>query len=283
MSSSGLPGKARRSAKDAHAAGRRAGRQAAHSTWLRGLAGVGFAATGLLYLIIGYLALRIAFGDSGGQEASNSGALQLVAQNTGGMLLLWVAAAGLVGLTVWQAVYAAVGLEKATKRIASAARAVVYAVLASSIAGFLLGQGSPQSQDSQSEALTAQVMALPFGRFAVGAVGCGVIAVGLHQIWKAVTRRFTQELALGALTPRRRRAVVTVGVLGIGTQGLVLAAVGVFFLQAAIAFDKDQAVGLDGALRAFSQTPAGPWALVAVALGVAVYGAYCFCQARWQR
>ncbi|PDP85598.1 hypothetical protein CQJ94_21560 [Glycomyces fuscus] len=243
---------------------------------------MGFAAKGLIYLLVGYLALRIAFG-GGGQEADNSGAIQLIAQNTGGMLVLWAAAAGLAGLTVWQAVIAAVSLGKASTRVAAAARAITYAVLASSIAGFLLGRGSPQSQDSQSEALTAQLMALPLGRFVVGAVGLGVIAVGLYQIWKAATRRFTRELALGALPRQRRTAVVTVGVLGIATHGLVLAAVGVFFLQAAITFDKDQAKGLDGTLRAFSETPAGPWALVAVAAGVALYGAYCFCQARWQR
>jgi hypothetical protein len=243
---------------------------------------VGFAAKGLIYLLVGYLALRIAFG-GGGQQADNGGAIQLIAQNTGGMLVLWVAAAGLAGLTVWQAVIAAVGLGRASARLAAVARAVTYAVLASSITGFLLGQGSPRSQDDQSQTLTAQLMALPLGRFVVGAVGCGVIAVGLYQIWKAVTRRFTRELALGTLPARRRTAVVTVGVLGIATQGLVLAAVGVFFLQAAITFDEEQAKGLDGTLRAFTQTPAGPWVLVAVAAGVALYGAYCFCQARWQR
>ncbi|MFD3686137.1 DUF1206 domain-containing protein [Nocardiopsis sp. NPDC058631] len=253
------------------------------SRWLRNLARVGFAAKGLLYLIIGYIAFQIAFGESGGEEADNSGALQLVAQNTGGTLVLWVAAAGLAGLALWQGIHAAVGPDKATRRVSAASNAVLCAVLAVTITAFLTGGGAPQSQDSQSESMTAQLMSLPFGRFVVGAVGCGMIAVGIYQLWKALTRRFSRDLALGGLSRRGRLAVLTVGVLGYATHGLVLGAAGVFILQAAITFDKDKAQGLDGTLRAFADTPAGPPALVAVAAGVALYGAYCFCLARWSR
>jgi len=271
------------SAEDAKDAGQKAGRQAARSRWLRTLASVGFAAKGLLYLVVGYLALRIAFGESGGQEADNSGALQLVAQNPGGTVLLWVCAAGLAGLALWQLITAAVGVDKATKRVSAIANAVTCAVLASTITAFLLGGGAPESQDSQSESLTAQLMSLPFGPFVVGAVGCGMIGVGAYQIWKALTRRFKRDLALGGLPEAQKRGIVVVGILGYATHGLVLGAAGVFILQAAITFDKDKAQGLDGTLRAFADTPAGPPALVAVALGVALYGAYCLCLARWSR
>ncbi|MEE2039711.1 DUF1206 domain-containing protein [Nocardiopsis sp. CT-R113] len=259
------------------------GRQAARSRWLRNLARVGFAAKGLLYLIIGYIAFEIAFGESGGEEADNSGALQVVAENTGGTPLLWVAAAGLAGLALWQGIHAAVGPDKATRRVAAASNAVLCAVLAVTITAFLTGGGAPESQDSQSEGMTAQLMSLPFGRFVVGAAGCGMIAVGIYQLWKAVARRFSRDLALGGLSRGGRLTVLTVGVLGYATHGLVLGAAGVFILQAAITFDKDRAQGLDGTLRAFADTPAGPPALVAVAAGVALYGAYCFCLARWSR
>ncbi|MBR8741893.1 DUF1206 domain-containing protein [Nocardiopsis sp. MG754419] len=244
---------------------------------------MGFAAKGLIYLTVGYIALRIAFGEDPGEEADNGGALQIIAQGTGGMLLLWAIAVGLAGLTLWQALVAVVRSGTAAQRAGAAARAVTCAVLTTAIATFLLGRGAPESQDGQSKELTAQLMELPFGRWIVGIIGAVVVAVGVHQVWKALTRRFTHELALGGTRRPTRRAVVMTGTLGITTHGLVLGMAGVFFVQAALAFDEERAEGLDGTLRAFSETAAGPYALVAVAVGVVLYGAYCFCQARWQR
>ncbi|MGW9346465.1 protein of unknown function [Nocardiopsis flavescens] len=275
--------KARRSARRAKSDGERAGRRAARSRPLRFLAGLGYAAKGLIYLTIGYLALRIAFGDSGGREADNSGALQLIAQGDAGMVVLWVVAAGLGALTVWQALLALLVKSRAGKRAAAAAQALTCAVLTSTIVTFLLGQGSPRSQDGQAESLTAQLMSLPFGRWVVALVGLAVIGVGGYQVWKGVTRRFTRDLAFNGASRAVRTAVVWTGTAGITTHGLVLGTAGAFFIQAAWTFDEDEAQGLDGVLRSFSETAAGPYALVAVAAGVVLYGAFCFCQARWQR
>ncbi|MFL1376435.1 DUF1206 domain-containing protein [Nocardiopsis protaetiae] len=275
--------KARSAARRAKTDGERAGRRAARSTPLRLAAGVGYAAKGLLYLTIGYLALLIAFGESAGREADNSGALQTIAQGQAGMVLLWLIAVGLGALTVWQALLALLVKSDAGKRIGSAVQAVTCAVLASAVVTFLLGQGAPDSQDGQAQSLTAQLMSLPFGRWIMALIGLAVIGVGGYQVWRGVTRRFTRELTFDGASGATRTAVVWIGTAGVTTHGLVLGTAGVFFVQAAWAFDKDEAQGLDGVLRSFAETPAGPYALVAVAVGVVLYGAYCFCQARWQR
>ncbi|CAL9471102.1 hypothetical protein SUDANB121_02852 [Nocardiopsis dassonvillei] len=271
------------SARKAKSDGERVGRQAARSTTLRFLAGVGYAAKGLIYLTIGYLALRIAFGDSNGQKADNSGALQTIAQGGAGLAVLWFIAVGLGALTLWQALLALLVGVDARKRAGNAAQAVVCAVLTSAVLAFLLGPGGGQSQDGQAESLTARLMSLPFGRWTIVLVGLAVIGVGCYQVWRGATRRFTRGLVFDGAHRGTRTAVVWIGTLGIITQGLVLGAAGGFFVRAAWTFDKDQAAGLDGVLRSFSETPAGPYALVAVAVGVALYGAYCLCQARWQR
>ncbi|MDT0330310.1 DUF1206 domain-containing protein [Nocardiopsis lambiniae] len=275
--------KARRSARKAKADGERAGRQAAHSRSLRILAGIGYAARGLIYLIIGYIALRIAFGDSGGEEADNSGALQIIAQGEVGTILLWVVAVGLAALTLWQVLLALLVKGDAKKRLAGAVRAATCAALTFAIVTFLLGRGAPESQDSQAESLTAQLMSLPFGRWLIALIGLTLIGVGCYQIWKGATRRFTRDLTFDGASRTVRTAVVWIGTAGIITHGLVLGTAGVFFVQAAWTFDEDEAQGLDGTLRSFSETPVGPYALVAVAVGVVLYGVYCFCQARWQR
>ncbi|GAB3210108.1 DUF1206 domain-containing protein [Marinactinospora endophytica] len=265
---------------------RAAGREAADSTWLLRLARVGLAAKGLLYLLIGWLAVRIGFEGGGSREADNAGALQLVAGTPGGTVVLWAAVAGLAGLAVWQLLIALVGgrygERGAGERLACAGRTVLYAALCVTVASVLVGGGTG-SQDARSQTLTARIMELPAGRLLVGAVGVGLVVAGVVFVWIGVTRRFGRDLRTGAI-PKEARPVVTVlGVAGNTTKGVVVAAAGVLVCWAAIAFDPDRAQGLDGTLRTFAETPAGPWLLVAVALGVCVYGLYCFCVARWPR
>ncbi|WP_084468803.1 DUF1206 domain-containing protein [Nocardiopsis trehalosi] len=262
-----------------------AGRRAARNPWLLRLARVGLAAKGLLFLIIGYLAVRIATGTGGGEQADNSGALQVIAQNTGGAIVLWAAAAGMGGLAVWQATVAVLGgrfgAQEPHRRAAAGGRAVVYAVLCGTIVHYLLGTGAPQSQDAQSETLTAQLMALPAGRFIVGAVGLGMIGVGLGQGWRGISRRFEWDLDLSGASRAARRTVRVLGVVGNVTFCVVMSAAGLFIGQAALTYDTDRAQGLDGTLRLFAETPAGPPLLFAVAVGVILYGLYCFCESRY--
>jgi hypothetical protein len=67
----------------------------------------GFAVSGVLHLLVAYIILRIAFGASG--NADQSGALTTLAKQTGGALMLWVVAVGLVALGLWRVAEAIVG------------------------------------------------------------------------------------------------------------------------------------------------------------------------------
>ncbi|GLU47823.1 DUF1206 domain-containing protein [Nocardiopsis ansamitocini] len=280
---------AREAGDKAQKAGRqagRAGRQAANNKWLLRLARLGLAAKGLLYLIIGYLAVQIAFGSSD-EQADNSGALQMIADNTGGQIVLWAAALGMFGLALWQFTVAAfgsrLGLDKASKRALAAGRALTYGSLCATIVTFLLGYSQPSSQDSQSKEMTATLMELPAGQFVVGAVGLGFIVAGVVIAWGGATRKFEKDLAVGAIPATARKAVIGLGVAGTVTKGIIISAAGVLIGWAAVTFDPDKAQGLDGTLRALADTPAGPWLLALVAFGVLLYALFCFCQSRWAR
>jgi hypothetical protein len=65
-------------------------------------------------------------------------------------------------------------------------------------------------------------------------------------------------------------------------RGAVAVTAGVFLVVAAVDASPQQAKGVDSALRALARTPLGPWLLVAVAAGLAVFGLYSFCEARWR-
>ncbi|HEU5155628.1 MAG TPA: DUF1206 domain-containing protein [Streptosporangiaceae bacterium] len=265
---------------------RRAGREAAGSPWFHRLSRAGLVARGVIYLLIGSLAVRIGLGD-GGKEADRKGALQTVADTPGGEVLLWLLVVGFAGLALWRFAEAVYGQpapdgKAATKRLASLGRGVFYGVACAAILNFALGGGA-QSSNEQSKTFTAKAMGEPGGRWLVLAIGAGFVAWGVGNIVNAVRRKFTEKLQTGRMSPRVRKAVEVVGFIGRSARGLVFGAVGVFLAYAALTFDPDKAKGLDGTLRSFAETPAGPWALVAVAAGLVTFGVYSFCEARWRK
>ncbi|MFC6878785.1 MULTISPECIES: DUF1206 domain-containing protein [Actinomadura] len=264
------------------------GRKAAGHPWFHRLSRGGLVARGVLYLLVGWLAVRIGLGDGGGKEADRGGALQTVADNPGGSFVLWLLAAGFVGLALWQFSEARYGRplpdgDSAFNRLTSLARGVVYLAGFAATVAFLLGHGGTSS-DQQSKTYTARAMAEPGGRWLVLAVGAGFVVWGVVSLVNAARRAFLDELKTGQMNDEvRRRIVVPLGVAGNAARGLVGGAVGVFLAYSAITFDAGQAKGLDGTLREFAGTPAGRWGLVAVAVGLLLFGLYSFCEARWRK
>ncbi|QFG25262.1 DUF1206 domain-containing protein [Actinomadura sp. WMMB 499] len=264
---------------------RGAGRKAAGHPWFHRLSRVGLVARGLLYMLIGVLALQIAFGD-GGQEADRGGALRTVAEQPGGTVVLWLMTGGFAALALWQFAEALYGRpvpdgHKAHERLGSAGRGLLYTAGFAATLAFVFGhQGA--SSDEQSKTFTARLMGEPGGRWLVLAVAAGFLGVGAYVLYTAARRKFLDELKLGQLGGARR-FVEPLGAVGNAARGLVIGAAGVFLGYAAISYDPDKAHGLDGTLREFAGTPAGAWGLVAIACGVVLFGVYSCCEARWRR
>ncbi|WP_037908841.1 DUF1206 domain-containing protein [Actinacidiphila yeochonensis] len=242
----------------------------------------GFTARGVIYLLVGFLAARIAFGD-GDRAADRQGALRQIGQQPFGTFLLWLLAVGLAGMALWRGAQAAAGGEGAGKRAAGAARAVFYAVVCWGTATYAAGVGGGSGSDQQSKDWTATVLKLPAGRWLAGAAGVGLCAAGLAVAVRAVRRTFLKKLETARMGRRTRMAVTVAGACGGAARGAVYAGAGVFVVVAAVRFDPHRAKGMDDTLRAFAHTPAGPWLLVAVAAGLALFGVFSFASARWRR
>ncbi|MFI8390340.1 DUF1206 domain-containing protein [Streptomyces sp. NPDC085540] len=248
----------------------------------------GLLARGVLYALVGMLALRVASGDpgGGGEEADRQGALEELAGRPFGGVLVWAVGIGLVGMVLWrlsEAVFGAAGPEgKApVKRLTAAGRTVCYVAVAFSVLSFAAGGGG-RSGDQQSRDMTARALDLPAGQWLVGAAGLGIALAGAVIAVQAARRRFRKHLAMGGVSPRWRAAVGFLGVTGGLARGALFAAVGGFVVYAAVRFDPAQAKGTDDTLRSFALTPAGPWLLVAVALGLMLFGAFSWAMARWR-
>jgi hypothetical protein len=259
--------------------------QAGDSTSLEWLARGGLIAYGVVHLLVGWLALRIAWGASAGTSADTSGALTTLAQQPFGKVLLWVVAVGLVALALWQASEAVWGYrntdgaKRVRKQVTSGAKAVVYAALGVSAALVALGSGSSSSQ-SQEQATTG-VLAWPGDRVLV--VAAGLIIIGVGSIIKGVKESFTDEINTSSMSPTTRKGVLRLGQVGYVAKGVALGVVGALLTYATITFDRQTAQGLDGALQTILAQPFGRFLLTAVALGFAAFGLFAILQSRYRR
>jgi uncharacterized membrane protein len=262
-----------------------AGRRAANSPAMRFLARAGLAARGAMYVLIGWIAVLVAFGKTS-QQADRTGALHTVAATPVGGVVLWMLVVGFVGMALWrlsEACYGSPGQvgRKTSARLAALLRAVFYGLVAYGILKYALGAGGPQSSDTQSVDLTATAMRHPGGKLLVIVIGLAFIGGGAYLAYKAWRKEFLRDMALGQLRARTRRIVEWLGEFGGIARGIVFATAGVFLVVAAVEAQPQQAKGVDSALRALAATPLGPWLLVLVAAGLIMFGIFSCCEAKW--
>ena len=247
---------------------------------------VGFAASGVLHLLVAFIILRLAFGSGG--NADQSGALGTLAKQPGGTLMLWVAAVGLFALGLWRIAEAVVGSKPGErsgqsqddspgwKRVKSLGLAIVNFAIAFSALRFAMGSG--QSSGQQNAGLSAQLMQSGWGKALLIAVGLGVAAVGGYHVYKGATKKFLKDLQVSGGT-----GITAVGVTGYVAKGLVLAGAGVLVIIATYSADPSKAAGLDAAIKTLGQAPFGKFLLILAALGIAAFGAYSFVRSRHGR
>lgn len=271
-----------------HTTARAAGRRAAHSTAARFLARAGFLARGVMYVIIGWIAVEIAFGKTS-QQADRSGALHALGRTGAGEIALWLLTAGFFGMALWRLAEVVYGTPQQDRRkavfarLAAAFKAVLYAVLGYGVMEYALGIGSPPSSNQQSVDATATLIRHPGGRALVIVIGLALIAAGLALGYQAWRKRFLKNMNLSELSGRTRRIVEWLGRIGGIARGVVFLIAGVFLVVAAAEAQPSQAKGIDSSLRTLAAMPFGSWLLVLVAAGLIMFGLFSCCEARWRR
>lgn len=265
---------------------RGAASRTANSTWLEHLTRGGLVGYGIIHLLFAWLILQIAFGGSS-TDGDQSGALHRLAAKPFGTFLIVVIVIGLIGMTVWQLLEAAVGhraergRHRLYERVVSGARALFYVYLTWNGIKVLRGKKT-SSADTQQQA-SEDLMASTGGRVTVALAGIVVAAIGVGLVVYGVRKRFEKHLKMSQMTARMRELSRRLGVAGYAAKGTAYAIAGALFLVAAIQYDSDKARGLDAALNALSQQSYGPWLLAVIALGFAAYGAFSIVQARYRK
>jgi len=266
--------------------GRSQGESVASSPWFERGARAGLVARGAVYIIIGVLAVKLAIGE-GGETTSQQQALQEIAQQSFGKTLLVLTAIGLAGYAIWRLVRAWIGhgpeqSDSTFDRIGGLVSGIGYLLLCIAAVEIIIGSGGGGGSEQASKT-TGGVLGWTGGVYIVGIAGAATIFEGLDQGYKAITRKFLEKSKTGEMSPAMKTTFTRIGVFGHLARMVVFVLIGYFLLKAAIDFNPDAAISLDGALSKLAQADYGPYLLGVVAFGLIGFGLYSLLDARYRK
>jgi hypothetical protein len=240
------------------------------------MARVGLASEGVLYALVGVLALLVATGDSSTQ-AGPEGAVEAVASQPFGTAALVVLGVGFALNAIWRLLLAWRG----DSTFADGLHGLLYAGLA--VLSFRAAlRASGASGGGEGEQATATALSWPGGPLLVAAVGLAVVGVGLWQWRQPFTKSFLKLLRTERMSNRTLKAVTVIGSIGHAARGVAFVLVGWFLVRAALDHDPDKGGGLDVALAELVREPYGPWLVGAVGIGLLAFAAFRFVDAAYR-
>ena len=262
--------------------------QAARSSGFAWLVRGGFIARGLVYGVIGGLALALALGATRGSPTNQQGALELIAQAPLGGVAVAALAVGLLAYALWQIGQGALGrgLEDAardstTDRLGNLVSGLAYlGLFALAVKVLVKRSGSGSSGPSRA---AAGVLGWTGGRWIVGAGGVVFVAVCLYMAYDGLSGTYMEDAKTEQMSRELRHVLDVVGRVGLFSRAVVFALIGYFLIRTAIDFNPAKAIGLDGALREVAAQSYGSWLLGLVAIGLLVFAASSLAEARYRR
>jgi succinate dehydrogenase/fumarate reductase cytochrome b subunit len=271
----------------ASAAPRRAAREVESTPALRWLARAGFAANGVIHILIGVLVIVLATGGRG--EGDQSGALKAVAEAPFGFLALWVLAIALAALGVWYVFDGILsadprpGAEGAARkwgrRLAAWGKALVF--LAFGVLSASVALGARPNSDSSAENASRTAFAVPGGAIVLLLVGVAIGVGGVAFVVIGIRQGFRKKMDMPP--GPWGKAVAALGVAGFACKGVALVLVAVLLTVAVVTADPEAAGGLNNAFEGALHLPGGPFLVGAIGVGLIAYGLFCLIRARYAR
>ena len=258
-----------------------AGRRAERSDTVDTLVRYGLVVYGFLHLMVAWLAVEVALGNSSG-KVSSQGAFQQLAQNTIGKIVLVAVALGLFLMVVWQGLEAVFGHADRSgwglwlRRFRSGVTAVIYVVLGVQAVKTVFGSSS----GGGAKSATAKLMDLPAGQVLVAIAGLIVFGVGVGMCWHSLSGGYADNLSSEGRRGEAGRAYLLFGRIGYFSKGIGACLVGSVICYAAVTHDPHRSGGLDQAVHDLVHWPAGGPILIVIAAGIACYGLFCFARSR---
>lgn len=268
---------------------KRTAKKAAYSPLMETLTRLGYASRGLIYVMMGILALDVALGKSS-SPANPQNAIEAIGRQPAGLVLLWLVLIGLVSYALWGVIRAVLDplqkgddLKGLIVRAGFLISAASYAFLILPTYGYISGAGKPGQGAASTQKLMASIMSTPLGHWLIVLAGAAVIAVGIYHIYSGFNASFDKQFSTYAMTAQEVRVAIQLGRFGTAARGVVFALVGYLLFQAGMQSNSSQPVSFDAALASLLHQPYGVYLLAVVAIGLVAFGIYSMLTAVWFR
>lgn len=257
---------------------------------IKKLARFGFYAKSVLFIVIGILAVLVTTGSQGGKLADPTGALATIAQKPYGKFLLILFIVGAVGHGIWNILRGLADVDDAgknwqgvLKRIIAGCIGGFYLFLAWTAWNIVLTTNISNENGAVSQTFAAILLALPLGVILVFLIGLIIIGAGFHECYSGITGKFQESYRLWEIEGVHLKFITVLGALSFTARALILALMGYYFIWAAINYNPNEAIGIDGALMILAQSYYGQILLFVTAIGLVCHGILALYEAKYRR
>lgn len=252
--------------------------------WVLRLVRLGYLAKGVIYILVGMLAMRVGFGMRGGRLTEPSGVLVDLVRQPFGLVMLTTVGIGIVAYAAYYIVEAIADLRRKGSSWAGRLdrgltifKSVAYGAIGIQALMFaLLGDrptGTPEDQ-------ARTVLQLPLGSLLLMVLGIGVAIYGVTQV-KMVWDGRTDEDIDAAWARREASWVLPLGRVGVGARAVVLVLMGIGMALAGVRERPSDADGYRDVLNTLAAI--NPWLLSVMGAGLLCFGLYQLCHVRYAK
>ena len=258
--------------------------------FVKKIARLGFYTKGFLFIVIGILAVMVATGQRGGELADASGALARIAPLDFGKILLIVFIAGAMAHSFWNILRGVADVDDAgkswqgiIKRGIAVGVGIFYIWLAFSAFNILITENFEPRNGEVQRTIAQIFLALPLGAVLLFLIGLTTIGAGIHECYSGISRKYQENFRLYTLGKGQMRFVNVLGVLSFSARAIIFCLIGYFFISAAINYNAEEAIGIDGALAILADNYYGKTILFITAAGLVCHGILSLYEARFRR
>lgn len=256
--------------------------------WVKYCAKIGLTAKGVLYCLLGGLALKEALElNKSSQGVGRKSVFLFVEELMLGRVLLGLVAGGLACFCIWRLLQAfkdteskGAGVKGLIYRLRYALSAAFYGLLALLAAKLTIG--TKDSDNGFIQTFTKLVVHKPLGHLVLMGAAAAIALAGAYFIYQGFSGKYRKKIIASGVKKEAEKALITAGTIGYIARGIVWILIGYLLLQANKYAISGAANESKNVFEFIESASYGSYLLGSVAIGLILYGLFTFMEARFR-